>query len=358
MTHLYRHDPKSALEAKHFAQIIAHGPILFQAARVLRERNILQTVADAGTRGITLEAIAAAVHLSAYGTRVLMEAGLGMYLFTQDEDGRYFLAKTGQYMLNDALTRVNMNFVQDVCYRAMFHLEDAIEQGTPAGLTELGDWDTVYEGLSQLPDHIRQSWFAYDHFFSDSTFTEIVKRFYRDNPIRRLLDIGGNTGKWAALSVRHDPHVHITLMDLPGQVDMARERIKNMGLSERVDVYPADILDASTTFPTGYDAVWMSQFLDCFSEEQIVSILQRAQGCLNENGHIWILEAFWDKQRFETAAFCLQQLSLYFTAIANGNSQMYDSRVFKRCIDQAGLEVVEEVDGLGLCHTLLKCRVR
>ena len=27
-------------------------------------------------------------------------------------------------------------------------------------------------------------------------------------------------------------------------------------------------------------------------------------------------EPFWDRQRFETASFCLQQTSLYFTAMA------------------------------------------
>jgi len=37
---------------------------------------------------------------------------------------------------------------------------------------------------------------------------------------------------------------------------------------------------------------------------------------------------------------------------------MYDSRVFKKCIDEAGFEVVEQIDGIGLSHSLLKCRKR
>jgi hypothetical protein len=35
---------------------------------------------------------------------------------------------------------------------------------------------------------------------------------------------------------------------------------------------------------------------------------------------------------------------------------MYDSRVFKQCIYDAGFEIVEQTDGIGLSHSLLKCR--
>ena len=77
---------------------------------------------------------------------------------------------------------------------------------------------------------------------------------------------------------------------------------------------------------------------------------------LTDDGFCYILEAFWDTQRFEAAAFCVQQTSIYFTALANGNSQMYNSGVFKNCIYKAGFEIVKETDNIGLSHTLLKCK--
>jgi hypothetical protein len=51
----------------------------------------------------------------------------------------------------------------------------------------------------------------------------------------------------------------------------------------------------------------------------------------------------------------LQQTSLYFTAIANGNSQMYDSKVFLRCVAAAGLRIEQDIDRIGVSHTLLVC---
>lgn len=53
---------------------------------------------------------------------------------------------------------------------------------------------------------------------------------------------------------------------------------------------------------------------------------------MNADSTLYILELFWDRQPNETAAFCLQQTSLYFTCIANGNSQMYHSSDLLRCL--------------------------
>jgi hypothetical protein len=100
----------------------------------------------------------------------------------------------------------------------------------------------------------------------------------------------------------------------------------------------------------------MSQFLDCFSQNEIVSILRRAAQSLPAGGNLYILELFWDRQPNATAAFCLQQTSLYFACIANGNSQMYHSADLLRCLRDSGLELIEERDQVGLYHTLLKCR--
>jgi len=147
-------------------------------------------------------------------------------------------------------------------------------------------------------------------------------------------------------------------MDLPGQLNVAKARIHELGLDERVSFIEANILDETIRFPKGFDAIWLSQCLDCFSEAEIISILKRCYDALDENGVVFILEPFWDKQRYEIAAFCLQQTSLYFTAIANGNSQMYSAETFLVCVDKAGLEIIEQTDNIGLSQTLLKCKKR
>ena len=73
---------------------------------------------------------------------------------------------------------------------------------------------------------------------------------------------------------------------------------------------------------------------------------------------LFIMEALWDRQRFEPAAFCLTMTSLYFTALANGNSKMYHSDDFIRLIDEAGLGVEEIHDNLGQGHSIIVCKLK
>jgi predicted O-methyltransferase YrrM len=350
----YHKDTKTALEAKGLAQWIAFGPVVFQVARVLRNSGILKTLLECKSKGLTLEAIRDQVKLPHYGVRILLESGLGIGLVTVTDE-KYFITKTGYFVCNDPLTKVNMDFVQDVCYKGLFSLDKSIETGKPEGLKEFGDWDTIYEGLSSLPANVQKSWFAFDHFFSDIAFPLTLPKVYTGE-IKKILDIGGNTGKWAMASARYANDLQITIMDLPGQLNVAREKVKQAGLEDRISFHAVNILDEKASFPKGFDAIWMSQFLDCFSEKEIVSILKRCYAALNDDQYILILEAFWDDQRFETSSFCLQQTSVYFTALANGNSQMYNSKVFIQCITAAGFDIVERTDEIGLSHTLLKCK--
>ena len=344
----------SALAAKEAAQWIAFAPVVFQSARVLRESGILLELEIAGKIGLTLEEVSEKVNLSVYGVRVLLESGLGIGLVEQHEDGRFVITKTGHFIIHDELTNIHMNFVHDVCYQGLFSLDKSIADGRPAGLKVFGEWATIYEGLSKLPKHVQKSWFGFDHYHSDHAFPAALPQVFKYKP-SNILDIGGNTGKWAIECTRYNPDVHVTIMDLPGQLNMARLKMEELKLTDRVSFYPTNILDESLPFPKGFDIIWMSQFLDCFSDAEIVSILRRCYDAIDEDGSVLILEPFWDRQKFEVASFCMQQTSLYFTALANGNSQMYKSETFIKCVEEAGFVIDEQVDNIGFSHTLLKC---
>ena len=350
---LTKTNQKSALAAKEAAQWIAFAPVVFQAARVLRNSGILLELEIAGKDGLTIEEIAEKLNLSIYGVRVLLESGLGIGLVELEQD-RFVINKIGYFIIHDELTNIHMNFVNDVCYQGLFFLDKSIENGTPEGLKVFGEWPTIYEGLSKLPKNIQKSWFGFDHYHSDHAFPDALPQVFKYEP-RKILDIGGNTGKWAIACTKYNPEVHVTIMDLPGQLNMAKSRMEELKLSHRVSFHPANLLDETISFPKGYDIIWMSQFLDCFSDAEIVSILKRCYEAIDENGCVLILEPFWDRQKFEVASFCLQQTSLYFTALANGNSQMYKSETFIRCVEEAGFVIDEQIDNLGLSHTLLKC---
>lgn len=353
---IYGKEQQTALGAQRRAQEIAFAPMVFQVSRLMVKFGILDYLAKS-RNGATQQAIVEHTGLSKYAVQVLLEASLsiGTVLIKQD---RYEISKAGRFLLNDPMARVNMNFNQDVNYLGLFHLEEALREGKPAGLKVFGNWATIYEALSELPEHVQKSWFAFDHFYSDESFAAALEVVFGSNrKINRLLDVGGNTGRWALQCVDYDKDVEVTIMDLPQQLEMMRKNIAGKQGAERIKAYGCNLLDPGAKFPgPAFDVVWMSQFLDCFSEEEVVSICSRAAESMDKHSRLYIMETFWDRQKYETAAYCLTLTSIYFTAMANGNSKMYHSDDMLRCVGNAGLEVEKIVDGLGLGHSIMVCK--
>ncbi|MDR2118479.1 MAG: methyltransferase domain-containing protein [Tannerellaceae bacterium] len=349
----YSTEEKTALEAQRLAHEISFGPIVFQVSRLMIKFGILQMLLDS-EKGLSPEEICEKTPLSRYAVQVLLESSLtaGTVLY---REGRFEASKTGWFLLNDPLVRVNMDFIHDVNYAGWFSLEESLLNGRPEGLKVFGPWRTIYEGLSGLPGEVQHSWFAFDHFYSDSSFDEALPVVFGYRP-RTLLDVGGNTGRWALRCVAHDPEVKVTVLDLPPQLALMRQHTFGACGAERVLEHGMNLLDRDAAFPAGFDAIWMSQFLDCFSEEEVTGILSRAAATMNGDTLLFIMETFWDRQRFETAAYCLTQISLYFTALANGNSKMYHSDDMIRCAEAAGLRIEKIYDGLGKGHSILVCK--
>ena len=101
----------------------------------------------------------------------------------------------------------------------------------------------------------------------------------------------------------------------------------------------------------------MSQFLDCFSEQEILKIPGNAVAVMDRDTVLYIIELFRDRQKYEAARFSLDATSLYFTCIANGKSRMYHSADIKALVYEAGLIVEQETDDISEGHTVLRCRL-
>jgi SAM-dependent methyltransferase len=336
----------------HKVHSLAFAPLLFQCAMAARNMGVLATVHAARAEGLVPADVARRADVSLYAARVLLEGCLALELVTL-EGGKYRLTDAGYLWLFDEMTKVNANFVQDVCYAGAFHLEASLREGKPVGLKVFGEWPTIYEGLTQLEPQVQKSWFDFDHFYSDGAFPLAFPRVFAQRP-RTLLDVGGNTGKWAIHYLQNDPEVEVTVLDHPGQLARLAENAAAAGVADRLRTVPIDLLDHDVAFPTGFDVVWMSQFLDCFGEDDVVRLLERGRAALAPGGRLCVLETFWDRQPNDVAELCLQGTSLYFSCMANGTSRMYHSDDFLELIPRAGLRVASD-EAIGMSHTMLTC---
>lgn len=353
----YSQEQYSARQAQRLAHVYSWGPVVFQVVRLMRKYGILQMLHDS-ENGLTAQAIEQQTGLSAYAVKCLLEASLTMHVILIDpKTDTYRLAKTGWFLLQDDLVAADIDFNHDVNYEGWFLLDKALEEGQPAGLKHFGDWPTIYEALSSLPEQVRTSWFGFDHYYSDHSFDEAVKIIFSDGG-KHLLDVGGNTGKFARFVTERVPDAEVTICDLPQQLTMMREQTRGHVGESRIHGYGMNLLDEKEAFPSEqhYDVIWMSQFLDCFGEEEIVSILRRAARIMDDTNRLYIMETLWDRQKYLPAAFCLTMTSLYFTAMANGNSKMYNTDDMTRLIRQAGLQLTDIRDSIGIGgHSILIC---
>ncbi len=346
----------SAYEAINEANKIAFAPMIFQAVRTMRELGVLEQLEAAKQVGISAKDIADNLHLTLYGVETLLESGLSCEVVELNDEGLFTLSKVGHFLLNDTMTRINMDYNHDVNYQGIYYLDEAIKEEKPVGLKVFGSqWETIYQALPHLPESVKKSWYAFDHFYSDSAYPAALPIIFRKQP-KRLLDIGTNIGKFTLLAAKYDAAVKITMVDLPDQLQNAINNVEAAGFSARVTPLAMDLLDDNNQFPRGVDIYWLSQFLSCFGRQEIISILQRVVEAMDDNSTVYILETCWDRQKHEAAAFSLINTSLYFTAMANGNSKMYSAEALQSCIEAAGLELIQIHDGLGLCHTLFECR--
>jgi hypothetical protein len=357
MQESYYQDKISAIQAKFEAQKISFSPLVFQAVRALLELGILRKISDTGEKGLDREEISSQTGISTYGAGVLVEIALGLGILKLLPDTeRFILGKIGWFLLEDSMTRVNFNFVNDICYQGAYNMTKSIQSGKPCGLSVFGEWQTIYEALSSLPPAAKKSWFDFDHFYSDIAFPEALPIVFA-SPVKKLFDIGGNTAKWAIACCSYSSDVEVTIIDLPGQTDAARKNAQNMGLEKRIKVLPCNVTDKEAVFPAGANAVWMSQFLDCFPLEQVTDILLKTAKAIETETDVWVLEPLWDMQRFEASAFSLQATSLYFTCMANGSSKMYRFGELCAAVEKAGFKLKESHHNLGSnSYSLLRFR--
>lgn len=344
-----------AIDAIQEAEKIAFAPFVFQATVSLRKLGVLNLIFDKRRKGgITIDEISKELSVSSYGLGVLLEIAESSDIVIKDDSGRFELTTTGYFLNYNETVNVNINFTNDVCYQGLFHLNDAVKTGKPEGLKELGEWNTIYEALSQLPPKVQKSWFEFDHHYSDAIFNDALEMVFKSQP-KTIFDIGGNTGKFAISSCKYNEDVSVKIIDLPGQLNIALANVKKEGFENRVSGYEIDWLKDNPEIPTGADTIWMCQFLDCFSEDEILKILTTCVKSMDNNTQLLIMETFTDRQRFDNAKFVLEATSLYFTVMANGNSKMYPADVFLKLIDKAGLVLKEDI-AVGEYHTILVCK--
>ena len=345
------------LQAFEKAQSIAFAPFVFQAVAAAKDCGLLQALGESDSP-LPVSALAQKVALSEYAVTVLCDILESSEVIERDENHAYRLSRVGECLIYDQMTEVNFDFSNLVNYAPLKHTLKALQSGKPAGLKEYDEtWTTIYPHLKDLPQKSRRAWFAFDHFHSDSAY-QAALNILKDRQVRYFVDIGGNTGRFTKKALATWQDSRACIVDLPEQIGLMRQNTNLKSLQNRIDTVPINWLDpdAQPLIKEKVDLIWMSQFLDCFSRAEAVSILKRVKNLARQNGAtVAILEPLVDHQRNRAATLSIACSSLYFSCLANGNSKFFSSEELQGIINESGLVVESVHEPIGVGHSLYIC---
>lgn len=140
-------DSDNIIEALFQAQTIAFAPYIFQATVAAKRLGILKAISESAVP-LTSNACAKACNLTVYAVEVVCDLLSGIGVLKGSATEGYTITKTGECLLYDPMTSVNLDFAADVCYKGLAHLETSLKESRPAGLSELGPWQTIYPASS------------------------------------------------------------------------------------------------------------------------------------------------------------------------------------------------------------------
>jgi SAM-dependent methyltransferase len=118
---------------------------------------------------------------------------------------------------------------------------------------------------------------------------------YELSPFRRLLDIGGATGTYTSAFLRRNPTMTAVLFDLPDVIPIAKRRLEEEGLLERVTFVPGDFHEDE--LPPGCDLALLSAIIHQNSPQENLNLYRKIHRALEPGGKILIRDHVMDWSR-------------------------------------------------------------
>jgi predicted O-methyltransferase YrrM len=161
---------------------------------------------------------------------------------------------------------------------------------------------------------------------------------------RHLLDVGGASGTWTMAFLRVCPTATATLFDLPDVLPMARRRLTDAGLADRVRLVAGDF--TKDTLPPGADLAWVSAVVHQNSREQNRQLFARVFRALLPAGWIAIRDILMDPSRTRPVAGALFAVNMLVGTKAGGTFTFHELREDLEAAGFVGPAVTRQEEGM------------
>ncbi len=278
----------------------------FQPACVLAAAVDLDVFGVLRAGPLTAGATAEAMRTDPRATTVLLDALTAMELLNK-QAGRYSVPPEVADLLTDAGAHsvVNMARHQANCLRRWVQLPQVVQTGKPAERTASIRGEAADEA----------AFIGAMHNVSGPLVEKVIEAL---QPLRfdRLLDIGGASGTWTIAFLRAAPQAKATLFDLPGVIPMARRRLTEAALADRVTLVPGDFY--ADPLPGGCDLAWISAIVHQNSREQNRELFAKVRAALTPGGTVLIRDIVMDDSHVHPAVGALFAINMLVSTPLGG----------------------------------------
>jgi demethylspheroidene O-methyltransferase len=237
----------------------------------------------------SLPELAQLLNLPERGAQRLLDACNALRLTEPRGEGRYGLGALGAPMPgNEAVAAM----VEHHC--ALYaDLRDpvALLRGEPA-TAMAACWPYVAD---DRPGELRAEHVAsYSGLMSASQpmVTDELLACYRLQAHRHLLDVGGGEGRFVRRLAAEQPHLQLSLVDLPAVAERARAALAADGLAGRVQAHGADFF--RDALPAGADVVTLIRVLFDHDDVRVQRLLRSIRQAMAPGGTLLVAEPMRD----------------------------------------------------------------
>ncbi|GAA2923084.1 methyltransferase [Streptomyces thioluteus] len=251
-------------------------------------------------------------------TLLLGTTALGL---TERTGDRYTPSETLRAAIDDGTwphIRSIIDFQQRVSYLPAQEYAESLRTGKNLGLKHLpGTGRDLYTRLEENPE-LGNRFYRGMHAWSELSNPVLVHQVdYRS--VTKVLDVGGGDAVNAIALARAHPHLKVTVFDLEGAVEVARDNVEAAALGDRIDVVAGDMF--AEPMPHGYDLVLFAHQFVIWSPEQNATLLKRAFEALSPGGRVVVFNAFADDDGAGPLYTALD--NVYFTVLPFEESTIY-----------------------------------